>query len=949
MTGVLFQLSLFLFLLCGLSSNTYSATNVAGSGSSNRPGVVNIGAVFAANSTVGKVSKLAIQAAVHDVNSSPSILNGTMLNLTFHDSSYSGFLGMVEALEFMERGTVAIIGPQSSVTAHIVSHIATELRVPLLSFVATDPTLFSLQFPYFVMTGHSDQYQMSAIADIIDFYGWKQVIAVHIDDDHGRNGVAALGDKLAEKSCSISYKALLSPRATRDDITDVLVKVALMESRVIVLHTYPIQGVDVLSVAKYLQMDETGYVWIATNWLASVVDTDSPLPSNTVDDVQGLLTLRPYTPDSEAKRDFVAKWDNLTGGRTSGGSGGQFGLSTHGLYAYDTVWLLARAIDGFFGRGGVISFSNDSRLIGFGAGSLHLDALGVFDAGSMLLDSIFQVNMTGVTGPMEFNPDRSLVRPAYEIVNLLGTGHRRIGYWSNYSGLSTLPPEKLYGRPPNHSTSSRQLRTVVWPGKTTTKPRGWVFPNDGRFLKIGVPERVSYGQFVSRVEGTDTFQGYCIDVFVAAVNLLPYAVPWKLIPFGDGRNNPDGNDLVELVNTGIFDAAVGDIAITSGRTRIVDFTQPYIESGLVVVAPVWRKNSDAWAFLRPFTWRMWGVTAVSFLFVGVVVWILEHRINDDFRGPPRRQVVTTLWFSFSTWFFAHREKTVSVLGRLVLIIWLFVVLIINSSYVASLTSILTVQRFYSPIKGIQNLIERNDPIGYQQGSFARNYLKDELNIQESRLVPLKSVEDTAKALKDGPQNGGVAAVIDERAYIDLFLSNRCEFSIVGQDFTRNGWGFAFPRDSPLAVDMSTAILKLSDSGELQRIHDKWLKGSSCSTQSSKLQVYRLGLKSFWGLFLICGLACTFALLVYIVLMVRQFSRHYPDDDESSGRSSRSARLQTFLSFVDDKENEVKSRFKRKKLQRTSSVNTNNCEDESRNTTPRIEMGSSKSAGFESRG
>lgn len=99
------------------------------------------------------------------------------------------------------------------------------------------------------------------------------------------------------------------------------------------------------------------------------------------------------------------------------------------------------------------------------------------------------------------------------------------------------------------------------------------------------------------------------------------------------------------------------------------------------------------------------------------------------------------------------------------------------------------QQLSSPIKGIESLMSSKDPIGYQQGSFAKNYLIDELNVRPSRLVPLTSPEEMAKALKDGPQKGGVAAVVDERAYIELFLSTRCEFTIVGQEFTKTGWGF----------------------------------------------------------------------------------------------------------------------------------------------------------------
>lgn len=92
-----------------------------------------------------------------------------------------------------------------------------------------------------------------------------------------------------------------------------------------------------------------------------------------------------------------------------------------------------------------------------------------------------------------------------------------------------------------------------------------------------------------------------------------------------------------------FDAVVGDIAIVTSRTKIVDFTQPFIESGLVVVAPVKKLKTSAWAFLRPFTPQMWGVTALFLLLVGIVVWILEHRTNDEFRGPPKKQMVTILW------------------------------------------------------------------------------------------------------------------------------------------------------------------------------------------------------------------------------------------------------------------------------------------------------------------
>ncbi|XP_021736975.1 glutamate receptor 3.6-like [Chenopodium quinoa] len=907
---------LMLFSLLLLQNGQFSANGVD-TNPSTRPEIVNIGAIISYNSTIGKVAKLAIQAAIDDVNSSPQVLQGTKLNITMHDSKHSGFLGAVEAMTIIDSGVVAIIGPQSSVIAHVVSQVAKGLQVPLLSFAASDPTLNSLEYPFLVRTTQNDLFQMAAIADILSHYGWREVTAIYTDDDYGRNGIAALGDKLAEKQCTIRYKAPMSPDFNLEDIRNVLFEVSLQESRILVLHTYNNYGLEVLEVARSLRMLEKGYVWIATNWLSDIIDTNSPLSPSELSNVQGLLTLRVHTPSSQLKRNFMSRWTHLV--RRENGSG-SFGLNSYGLYAYDTVWILAHALNAYFDQGGNISFSNNSLLRQLKDPNLHLDAMSTFDGGDLLVSSIWQVKLNGLTGRIQYDSDRNLINPAFDIINVVGTGHNTIGYWSNFSGLSLKPPESLLSETPNQSSSSQKLSVVIWPGQTVEKPRGWVFPNNGNQLRVGVPRRIDYREFISYSDSTDSFSGYCIDAFVSAVNLLPYAVPYRLIPFGNGKNHPNINELVEKIRAGVFDAVVGDVSITTDRTRNADFTQPYIESGLVVVALVNTEESHAWAFLRPFTPMMWCVTGASFVVVGAVIWILEHKFNDEFRGPPKKQVATMLWFSCSTWFFAHRENTVSTLGRLVLIIWLFIVLIINSSYSASLTSMLTVQQLTSHVKGINNLIESREPIGYQAGSFAVNYLNEQLHVPMSLLVPLNSEDEFAEALRKGPKNGGVAAVVDERAYMELFLSSRCEFTIVGQEFTKNGWGFAFPQDSPLAVDMSTALLKLSENGDLQRIHDKWLRRKACSSQDTKLEVDRLELKSFWGLFLICGIACVLALIMYFALIVKQYLRHYTPEEEAIGpssSSSKSSHFQTFLSFVDEKEEEIKKRSRKRKTERKS--------------------------------
>ncbi|KAI5319902.1 hypothetical protein L3X38_039610 [Prunus dulcis] len=223
------------------------------------------GAIFTFDSVIGKIAKFAIALAVEDVNSDPEMLNGTKLTLKMQNTKSSDFLGIIEALQFMENDTVAIIGPQFSATAHVISHIVDELKVPLLSFAATDPTLSPTQFPFLVRTTRSDLFQMTAVADLVDYYEWRDVIAIYVNDDFGRNAIAALGDKLAEKRCKISYKVPLNPRATKDEITNALISVSSMESRILILHIYTSWGLQVLTEARNLMMMASGYVWIATD------------------------------------------------------------------------------------------------------------------------------------------------------------------------------------------------------------------------------------------------------------------------------------------------------------------------------------------------------------------------------------------------------------------------------------------------------------------------------------------------------------------------------------------------------------------------------------------------------------------------------------------------------------------------------------------------------------
>lgn len=102
-----------------------------------------------------------------------------------------------------------------------------------------------------------------------------------------------------------------------------------------------------------------------------------------------------------------------------------------------------------------------------------------------------------------------------------------------------------------------------------------------------------------------------------------------------------------------YDIVVGDITIIANRSAYVDFSLPYTQSGVTMVAPVRNERRSAWVFFMPLTWDLWVASLSAFTFIAFAIWVLEHRINEEFRGPASHQAGTSLFYSFSLLVFAQ--------------------------------------------------------------------------------------------------------------------------------------------------------------------------------------------------------------------------------------------------------------------------------------------------------
>jgi hypothetical protein len=123
---------------------------------------------------------------------------------------------------------------------------------------------------------------------------------------------------------------------------------------------------------------------------------------------------------------------------------------------------------------------------------------------------------------------------------------------------------------------------------------------------------------------------------------------------------------------------------------------------------------------------------------------------------------------------------------------------------------LTVKKLNPTIKDVDSLRASKASVGFQEGSFVGEYLREHLHIAKENLRNYTTLEEAGDFLSKGPKNGGVAAIFDEIPYIRIFLASQCNYTTVGPIYRTGGFGFVFPKRSPLLSDISRAILSLAE-------------------------------------------------------------------------------------------------------------------------------------------
>ncbi|KMZ74962.1 Glutamate receptor [Zostera marina] len=834
-----------------------------------------VGVILDLETESGMVWNTTIAIAVEDFYASHRDYK-TRLVLNVRDTKQDVFGSAVSVVDLLGNfGVQAIIGPTDSSQARIVSELGNRAQVPIISFSASNPSLSHANTPYFIRTGLDDSSQVNVIADIINHFRWSEVVPIYEDSEYGNGIIPFLYEALSSVDAKISCRGSgsIPPTATDDQIYSTLKVLKSHEARVFVVHMRPSLGWRLFKKASEIGMMEDGYVWIITDGISSALDLADP-STVPLDSMQGVLGVKPYVQTSEALRNFTSRLKTRI--RKDRDLNSDASLDVHALWAYDTVWALAMAVEKVVESSFSSSSSTSTSTKDHFEKSIDYSNLGmlkVFSLGPELVDAIVATEFSGLSGKFHL-VDGQLQSSPFQIVNIVNgwAPGREVGFWKSSSGLSRrLSAENMI--------NTDVLGPVIWPGESKHFGGGGrrmlsSVEKNKRKITVIVPMKNGFNEFV-KVESIDNrtkevnVSGFSIDVFKKVIkNLNVDIVKYEAYQIDENHNYD--KMCKELKKNSVI---VGDVTIIANRSTDVEFSLPFTETGIAMLVPT-NKNSYAesgspWILFKPWKWDLWLTVFGFLLLTALMVWVIEHRINPEFRGPPSQQMSLVFYIVFSTLVFPEKEMVKSNLSRIAYIVWVFVIFILTTSYTASLTSMLTVENLQRPrITDLVSLSENGDYVGYQCGSFVNNTLLNNFKFSKSKIKCYNTSEEYNMALS----KGNVSAVVDEVPFINVFLNNHSSnYTMVvqthkglGMSNTQQtsgyGFGFVFHKGDPLVLNVSSEVLQITQGTTIDDIDKKWFPARKKSEDHNYIQ---LSFRNFWGLFVVTGGASVIAIIVYL--------------------------------------------------------------------------------------
>ncbi|XP_043077355.1 glutamate receptor 4b isoform X4 [Puntigrus tetrazona] len=773
------------------------------------------------------------------------------------------------------RGVFAIFGLYDKRSVHTLTSFCGALHISLItpSFPTEGESQFVLQLRPSIR---------GALLSLLDHYDWNRFVFLY-DTDRGYSILQAIMEKAGQNGWQVSaicvenfndasYRQLLEDLDRRQEKTFVIDLEAERLNNMLE---------QIVSVGKHVK----GYHYIMANLGFKDINLERFMHGGA--NVTG-FQLVDFSNPMVIK--LMQRWNKLDQREYPGSDAPPKYTSA---LTYDGVMVMAEAFRNL--RRQKVDISRRGN-----AGDCLANPAAPWNQGIDMERTLKQVRLQGLTGNVQFDHYGRRVNYTMDVFELKSNGPRRIGYWNDADKLVLTQDQALL---PNE-TSGMENRTVI---VTTIM--------EGPYVML----KKNWEMY----EGNEQYEGYCVDLAYEIAKHIGFKYKISIVPDGKyGARDPETkiwNGMVGELVYGKAEIAVAPLTITLVREEVIDFSKPFMSLGIsIMIKKPQKSKPGVFSFLDPLAYEIWMCIVFAYIGVSVVLFLVsrfspyEWHTEEPEEGtdglpsdqPPNEfGIFNSLWFSLGA--FMQQGCDISprsLSGRIVGGVWWFFTLIIISSYTANLAAFLTVERMVSPIESAEDLAKQTD-IAYgtlDSGSTKEFFRRSKIAVYEKMWSYMKSAEPTVftKTTAEGvarvrKSKGKYAFLLESTMNEYTEQRKPCDTMKVGGNLDSKGYGVATPKGSQLRTPVNLAVLKLSESGILDKLKNKWWydkgecgpKDSGSKDKSSQA----LSLSNVAGVFYILvgglGLAMLVALIEFCYKSRNEAKRMKVEQSERRPSSS----------------------------------------------------------------
>ncbi|XP_063230536.1 uncharacterized protein LOC134535392 [Bacillus rossius redtenbacheri] len=377
---------------------------------------------------------------------------------------------------------------------------------------------------------------------------------------------------------------------------------------------------------------------------------------------------------------------------------------------------------------------------------------------------------------------------------------------------------------------------------------------------------------------TSCCYGLTMDLLENLAQELEFDFHLYVVPDGAfGSRQAAGNaskwdGVVGDLVSGAAHMAFAALSVTSARSEVIDYSAPYIYSGVsFLAAPTQRSEIPLLAFLLPFSPELWiaiftslNITAMA---VAVYEWLSPFGLNPWGRQRSKNfSIASALWVMWGL-LCGHLvafKAPKSWPNKFLINVWGGFSVIFVASYTANIAALIAGLFFHNTVGNYHDRSLLSQRVGAPRSSAADYYVHraNQHLWEHMQRFMVRDIEEGIHYLR----NGTLDILIADTAILDYYRAtdHGCKLQKIGDAINEDTYAVGMAKGFPLKDTISAVISKYSNNGYMDILQEKWYGALPCFKIDMDIAQPRpLGVAAVAGVFLLLGLGVVMGCLILL--------------------------------------------------------------------------------------